>query len=385
MMKAKPYLLYSAVTLGLLLLLTTWFAPFARAAYHQSQGGRILEIIRSQNPPPLAESIPCSGAIELNDGAQAQLRQAVADLEKARQLRPHASHTHLLLARAYCWLGEAGRAVEFYHSYTQLRPDNPLGYVELGFAQEAVCLQGQEEPPLSTLPACSDPRALQAIQAAWTQGGVQLASFLPDAEWLFGQRRYQEADQLYRYAYRSGAMDLQTTGLPVKLRWAVAAVMSGAPLPAEFDASLSVFSLDDDLQIPVKDMRWLRSIPEAGLEYGDPAGKFSPRDSATGILYWNGQVVALVRANQAGSYRLTVRGQNQPPAPTLVSLEHNLTPLGELSFDREDGSFSEFQFRTSLPAGVHLIGLAYKNNAVVDGLDRDAHLEWIRIERIPES
>ncbi|MBU0510510.1 MAG: hypothetical protein KJ638_02265 [Chloroflexi bacterium] len=95
----------------------------------------------------------------LSDAEQSLLREAAAYLEKSIAFNPQASHSYLLLGRVYCLLDNPTDAVDNYKAYTQLRPGNPLGHLELGFGYEA---KGEIELAI----------------AEWEAGGVSGNDFL---------------------------------------------------------------------------------------------------------------------------------------------------------------------------------------------------------------
>lgn len=49
---------------------------------------------------------------------------------------PKSSTAHLLSGRIKCLIGDYHGAVQSFSSYTRLKPNNPLGYIEVGFAYE---------------------------------------------------------------------------------------------------------------------------------------------------------------------------------------------------------------------------------------------------------
>lgn len=123
----------------LLVLLAVWLVPQVIVLHQQRRAGQLLNSILNtgKNMPAagfFCTAIPPSPNATVN---QDRANQAVAYLVTAISYQPHSSQTYLLLGRAYCLSGQYSKAVEAYQKYTLLRPDNPLGHLELGYAFEA--------------------------------------------------------------------------------------------------------------------------------------------------------------------------------------------------------------------------------------------------------
>jgi tetratricopeptide (TPR) repeat protein len=91
--------------------------PHLASAYHLEAGGRqlgALELV-AYNPLP-----------------------ALAHLQKAIEWAPDNAQAYRLLARVYQAQGDLAAAIEAQRRYTELRPHNPLGYLELAELYEAV-------------------------------------------------------------------------------------------------------------------------------------------------------------------------------------------------------------------------------------------------------
>ncbi len=137
--RQRVWLVASAlVFVGVLWKLT----PIATSHAHRADGyaylTQALEILGDQNPEP---DFCVEGGIA-DPEAKALVGQAIEALEEARASTPAEAQTWLLLGRGYCLLGRGEEAVEAYERYTVLRPGNPLGHLELGFAYE---MQGNFE------------------------------------------------------------------------------------------------------------------------------------------------------------------------------------------------------------------------------------------------
>jgi tetratricopeptide (TPR) repeat protein len=104
------------------------------------------------------------------------------DFSKALALNPRLSQASLMLGRTYCLLRLPEKAVSAYQNYIELRPDNPLGHLELGFAHEALCRYDDPDPPedrdAGVVPnPCQDPQLTAKMRDAWVQAGVTAKDF----------------------------------------------------------------------------------------------------------------------------------------------------------------------------------------------------------------
>jgi tetratricopeptide (TPR) repeat protein len=122
-----------------IVIIATFFwkiAPLMTAYAHQAEGyeylTQALEILGAQNPGP---DYCVVGGISEARSAKIVI-QATEALNLAHKARPSSTQTLLMLGRAYCLSGRLEEAAEVYKAYTELRPDNPLGHLELGFAYQ---------------------------------------------------------------------------------------------------------------------------------------------------------------------------------------------------------------------------------------------------------
>ena len=111
-----------------------WLIPRGLALYYQVRGGKLLEEVMAVHSPDNPAAFACTLVPVREDRQIKQLDKAYVALRKAEDLNPRLAQTALLLGRVYCLLGKSHGAVEAYKTYTSLRPENPLGYLELGFA-----------------------------------------------------------------------------------------------------------------------------------------------------------------------------------------------------------------------------------------------------------
>ena len=64
-----------------------------------------------------------------------------------------------------------------------------------------------------------------------------------------------------------------------------------------------------------------------------------------------------------------------------LQLEANNRVIGNARLEKEDNSWQEFQFASILDEGLQIIGVRLLNNAVIHGKDRNAVIDWIRLEK----
>ena len=127
-----------AVILFLGITASFWLLPRVLALYHQVRGGIILANTIQTVQKGNSNAFACDLSPVKGEPERAQLRTAIAYLEAAKYYNPRLAQTYLLLGRGYCLYGEQDNAINAYLAYIQLRPQNPLGHLELGFAYETL-------------------------------------------------------------------------------------------------------------------------------------------------------------------------------------------------------------------------------------------------------
>lgn len=92
--------------------------PYAASAYHLEAGGRALD--------------------QIGESANPHLESAIRHLQAAIQWEKGNAQAYRLLGRAYLAQGDLMAAREALTHYTELRPNNPLGHIELAGVYEAI-------------------------------------------------------------------------------------------------------------------------------------------------------------------------------------------------------------------------------------------------------
>jgi tetratricopeptide (TPR) repeat protein len=120
-------------------LVGIWLVPHLLALFFLTAGSRVMDraihLAGLSIPPDYA----CDVAPVLEPNTLESLNKAADLLRNAILFQPDEAQAHLLLARTGCLLGKPEDALQSYFKYIHLRPDNPLGYLESGFAYETLC------------------------------------------------------------------------------------------------------------------------------------------------------------------------------------------------------------------------------------------------------
>lgn len=354
------------IVLGLMLIAgSAWLAPRALALRHQVRGGQLLVDVlmtfNEGNDAPMA----CMLTVPADPNAHTQLGQAISYLQTALRYDQTLAQAYLLLGRAYCLTGDTQKAISAYQTFTRLRPENPLGHLELAFAyQKSMAdLSGSER-------SADELRAL--ILTELSTAGVDATQLIPEAGNAFLSQKYQAAASLFEMA---ASLDLSLSSLD-EINWDIATILGKQSLPQRSTPTgLPVYILTNAVRIEAEEMVWLRQ----GEMLGKPMSNYSP--SKIGTFWWNGASAFVVRVTQTGHFRIILLAQNTPPAPVNLRIEHNFAPILNIELTREDMSWQEFETELYLEAGLQLIAVRFTNDARVNGVDRNAVVDWLKLER----
>jgi tetratricopeptide (TPR) repeat protein len=108
--------------------------PHFRGLYYQVHGGRDLDAATNTQ---MRNGFACAQDFNLTVEQISLLQRSVKYFEMALQSDPHLEQAELQRGIAYCFLNEQQKAVGALKAYTYLRPNNPLGHLELGFLYDA--------------------------------------------------------------------------------------------------------------------------------------------------------------------------------------------------------------------------------------------------------
>jgi tetratricopeptide (TPR) repeat protein len=134
----NPRLRSIFIGIGLLTLVIVAIVliPHGLSLYYQSRGGQHIDyVMRSVEG---IRELVCEPLPESNQAAIDEVDRGIANLQRAVRFNRRSAQSYYHLGKAYCLLGEPEEARKNYQQYAELRPDNPLGYIGLGFAYEAL-------------------------------------------------------------------------------------------------------------------------------------------------------------------------------------------------------------------------------------------------------
>lgn len=162
------------------------------------------------------------------------------------------------------------------------------------------------------------------------------------------------------------------------LRLDFAAALANDPLHEPQIPGL-VHRLEDRvLQISGTELHWLRERPQHEISLGMV---LRPNRDGVARIWWNDHVGLIIYVDEPGHYRLSMRVLHAPPAPIEMAIGINGVQLRNVSLERGDSSAEIISVVTQLERGLHLLGIWYLNDAIVDGVDRNAEVEWVRVEK----
>lgn len=119
-------------------ILAGWLFSRALALFYQSRATRYIQQAIDQEKKSHEIMGLC---IKLNPNAeetQDLLLRAADAINMSLRINPKLNQSWLMRGRAYCLLGDLDEAIYSYNIYTQNKPKNPLGHLELGLAYGAL-------------------------------------------------------------------------------------------------------------------------------------------------------------------------------------------------------------------------------------------------------
>lgn len=233
---------------------------------------------------------------------------------------------------------------------------------------------------LTTVAAAKDALLMPAakMRQAWQAASVDDQQFMARGDVELQQQRYAAAQTWYQ---RATAFAPQQPPA-VMFRRAVTSIIVNDKLPADIDsAALNLSQVKQEaVQIQATTLQWLFADPTMSVQFGDRLSRYPAADPNVGVLWWGNAAATLINVPEAGSYRMSLRAQHTPPAPIEIQLEHDMQPIAKFSLARGDNSWQEIGADISLKAGLHVVGVRFLNDGAVGGIDRNAVLDWIRLE-----
>lgn len=167
--------LISIVVIGILVI------PRMISTYYQISGGQQVEyVIKSvENVPDLV--MTCEALPKRKQNLKQDLNEAIFKLNRAVRINSNNAQAYYYLGKTHCLMGEPDRAKENFIQYTQLKPDNPLGYIELGFTYERL-------------------EDLGAAKHAWEAAELKVKDFYEAGDEAFEADRYNDSIEWYERA-----------------------------------------------------------------------------------------------------------------------------------------------------------------------------------------
>jgi hypothetical protein len=271
-------------------------------------------------------------------------------------------------------------AIDAYQNYTELRPDNPLGHVELGFVYEVKCRREHSNLNLSQIEFnnafCPNYIQGEAVRREWRSGGVNQYQLLTQGDKAFSRKQFITSAQWYQ----RGSLINNNLSNSTKFKWMIAAIISGEQPPIDYWKSVSI-PIDDDFErIEGEDLLWMREAPSWGLNYGDRVSSHPGSDPNIGVMWWEGSAIAPLKINQSGLYVITIRAQNTPPAPIQLQIELNLTPIAQYELIKEDMSWQTLTTPAKLLPGYYILGINFTNDGTYNGINRNAYIDWVKVK-----
>ena len=187
------YILMGFVLITLLIILIL-VAPRFLGFYYGTRGGLLFKGVFSSDSGRVA-NIACARSPLEEKNERAQVERAIDILQKSIRYNKNESQSYLLLGQAYCLLGQNEKAISAYQSYTKLRPQNPLGHLELGFAYEANCRASINtgQTAASSGNSCMEPNQRELITTEWRRAGLPAVDFLTAGEESRAAKQYEDA------------------------------------------------------------------------------------------------------------------------------------------------------------------------------------------------
>lgn len=171
----KRRILVSSAIITMLLLFLVWLSPKFIALYHQIVGGNILNSFVTISDDSYPYLMLCEYN-SLDDKNWIKIERAINYLEIAIRNDPSLVHAYLLLGQAYCIEGKLENAIDRLRGYIHLKPNNPLGYLWLGFVYDSMNLENN--PAEQHLITPTETESSENAVQAWRKAGVSAQNFI---------------------------------------------------------------------------------------------------------------------------------------------------------------------------------------------------------------
>jgi len=183
--------LFKLGLLSLAVFVLLWFGlPWGIEYSRQLRAGALIDNYLQRDASAYKNYFNCVLPLLTPLPADNNINQAVDLLEKAARNPPNSPHTYYLLGKAYCLQENYEAAIQSLETYYSLRPKNPLGPLEQGFAYFSWAQLSPDDVSVVD--------SIQAFQRADVDGQLLLAQ---------GDQAYKNNHQLTAWImYRLAAM-----------------------------------------------------------------------------------------------------------------------------------------------------------------------------------
>lgn len=282
-----------------------------------------------------------------------ELDQAIVWLNQARSLAPSNVYSNFLLGQAYCLKQEYQKSVDAFDDFLTRRPDNQLAKAEAGYAYLALSRSTTDTQNTQDYRS----KSLQSLEEA----GFSANSFSKLGDASFNQERYQEA--LVWYQISDSIIGLQDSGL---FRYALLQLLlQGSTIYEDQIREGMILEIPDNQTIKPEKLFRIKSGSEIKTRNmaNQKVGMLFGKTDDSGIL---------LRVSEAGDYCFAVQTLDAPPAPTIIGVDIDFSPVKQIKMAQGDNRIVETEFEVFLDRGIHLIALKLVNDANVNGIDRNA-------------
>ncbi len=205
---SKTYRILLFASLIALIGIGLWLFLRIAGMYYQTQGSELLRQAWADAYRDHVDEFACQLSPVTTQETLARIDHAILLLKKSLTYDRNISQTALSLGRAYCLRGDFEKAVEHYLGYIRLRPENPLGHLELGFAYEAICRRenttASREYQINHS-ICSDDEVQAKLLTEWQVAGITAQELIARGNHEFYSARHPEAILWYARAKELGA------------------------------------------------------------------------------------------------------------------------------------------------------------------------------------
>ncbi len=175
-MKMNPKLrtIFIIIAVITIIVISVLIIPRALSIYYQTKGGQIVNRVIRESENISDIGLTCAELPPRKGTLKEKVQEGIAKLKLAERFDAGNTQIYYHLGRAYCLLGEPDKALTQFDTFTQLRPANPLGYIELGFAYEEI-------------------GDIESAKKSWQKAGISSAELYETGEDQFQSDHYKSA------------------------------------------------------------------------------------------------------------------------------------------------------------------------------------------------